>query len=308
MRSVTLLLIAVTGLAGCGNWSDEDAAFQAAVPRREDLTLEPPSGQSQQSLTRTELGVPRDALELSDVYATVVQTARDVNGLVASITAGLDFVRTLPPTRRETGRRFWGPFPDEGRPGLEIRIEMSRASETEYHYALQWRRQGTTEFLDVVSGAFLGEHASQGQGSLTLDGDKARAAGLVEDQNRYIELSWDMRGGAASAHLDARYYSGNSLGVSYTVEKDGGGEMQFDVRTNLVGASEVLENLAIHARWKADKSGRADTSASGGDLGNAVGAHAECWDPSATRVWGSRNYNCGWAAVCGEGEAAACRL
>ena len=63
-----------------------------------------------------------------------------------------------------------------------------------------------------------------------------------------------------------------------------------------------LEDMVIHSRWNADGSGRADISATGGDLGTDQVTASECWDNRFQRVYYADS--AGWLEA--EGDEAAC--
>lgn len=305
------LLFALLLAAGCGNWSDEDAEFQAAAPRREDLTLRPPDqGTRTQSLEAGDYGTRSDRLtERSEVYATVTGMARDVNELVGGLTAGLDMVRQVPPSLREPDRRVWGPYDDRDRPGYQVQVEMRRsASGAQYTYQVQSRRKGIEDFVAIITGTFEGERVSQGRGSFELHRGRAAAIGWPVDEGGEVTLSYDMAGGVTAAALKSTPESGPAtMDVRYRVERDGGGWMKFDVESDLVKATPRPERLSLAARWLADSSGRAEVMVSKGDLGEAVGNIGECWAPDQTRVWMQRDFDCD-ASPCEVGREQDCSV
>lgn len=307
-----MALIAAVALAGCGNWSDEDAQFLSAIPKKEDLILSGlPAATSAASKAAPDLGQRQDALlGLSSIYGIVSAGASGVNAFVARLTAGLDFVRSLPPSLREEGRRGWGPYADAAHPGLEMQIAVLRESAA-YRYEMQWRQRGGTEFVTVIVGHFRGERAKGGSGDLTLDFDKARWVGTASaaEENRTIALHYDLTRQTPNEMVVTKN-SGARESWEYIVDPDGGGDVQFRVDTNLYALTSALETMLIHARWRADRTGRAAIVLSGGDLPTGGLFHyGECWAANQSTQYWSKDFGCPLLqASCSEGDESACSV
>lgn len=309
-RAVAGLAMLALALAGCGNWSDEDAQFLSAIPQKEDLTLTPLSSASAQSTALTGRTEQRqDALgEPSTTYDTVSAGVGLVNGLVVGLTVGLDFVRSLEPSVREPGRRVWGPYPDRDHPGFDVQVTMQRET-TGYRYELQWRRRGEADFVAVIVGHFYGERARGGAGDLLVDFDKAKAVGTANatELNRTIALSYDLSRQTPN-ELVATQVSGTSERYQYIVYPDGGGEVIFTTNANFWGPpTSANETLLITSRWRADHAGRASIGLSGGDLAPAQGTYTECWSAARLKIFAWRDFDCGlFQTSCGEGSEEDC--
>ena len=123
MRSVNRLALASLALAaGCGDWSNEDLRFLAALPTRADLRVEVPVDPAARPPDLCPKGE-------STVWLEGKPTSDQLNGGVEWIVGLVDEVRRHDPRRRTEDRREWGPFDDERHPGKEIVIVMQRGAE-----------------------------------------------------------------------------------------------------------------------------------------------------------------------------------
>lgn len=315
-RGSAVALIAAALLSGCGNWSDEDAEFLASAPKKEDLTLSSLSTATSSTRATAELapglGQRQDALlGRSSIYDSVSAGVAAVNGLVAWLTTGLDAVRSLPPSVRESGKRVWGPYPDKGHPGLEVQIAMRREDDG-YRYELQWRQQGAAEFVTAILGHFRGERAKGGSGDLTLDFDKAREVGIASalEPNKTLELRYDLTRQTPN-ELIATKSTGAKERWKYIVDPDGGGDVQFQVDANFYGPpGSADESVVIHARWRADRAGRSSVVLGGGDLPSGGLFHSgECWAADQSTVYSSKDFGCPLLqSTCSEGDEGSCAV
>src|SRR3982751_3965195 len=91
-------------LCACGNLSNEDVAFVAAIPRKEELHVTVPPGSTAQTLC---------AIGSADVYANAKTTGDSLNAAVDAILTLVDAIRRVTPTTRDDDSRTWGPFQDQ---------------------------------------------------------------------------------------------------------------------------------------------------------------------------------------------------
>jgi hypothetical protein len=319
MRLLILSIpLALLCLSAC-TWSDLEAEFLAVAPTGHQLSLTPPAGTQAQALSAAGgLGARADALGRErTVYENVNQTAGDVNAMVAALCGGLDAIRTsgLRASEREEDRLTWGPFDDEKRPGLQLRVVMRRG-EGSILYGLQWGRKGEPDsFVEVITGEFFGDQASGGNGEFVLDADRARSIGAADPKSpddlaevSRVALAYDLREGASQASLTFESKTQAPSAIAYRVEPDGGGWMDYRFLVDLPGtATEAPETLLLQARWLATRNGYAVARVTGGDLAEGTeGFWAECWDESLERTFAERSWACGLAPSCGEGTRESC--
>jgi hypothetical protein len=187
MRSVTrsIPVAAALALAACGNYSTEDLRFLAALPQREDLAVAVPA---EGSPAAAAMGATMEpcANGTAEVWLWAKPTSDGLNKGVDFVVSLIDAVRRYPPTAREQDARRWGPFPDEKHPGHEVQIVLERSwpdgldERPVHHYRFEARPLGAPTFEPVLVGTFAGASSARGSGTVVLDFDAIRAAGVAD--------------------------------------------------------------------------------------------------------------------------------
>ena len=313
MRSAASLAAAVL-LCGCGNFSTEDLEFHEALPTRETLQVVLPAP----ALPAGAQAAVTCASGLGE--ATGWTEARTIG---VSVNAGLDWilrvvdlVRSLEPTRRETNRRSWGPFPDGKHPGIENRIvvwrEFDPAGTPTYHFAFEARRPAQPiDWTALITGDFEGAYAARGRGTVTLHFDNIRALAVNDnptDPAVAIPIGYDRRGeprtltltipaGAAGLGLIDFPYTWSSW-------NDGQGRFDYAVR------DQAGNRVVWAARFAADGAGRGDVVIYPATPPPVSYPFSTCWDASGCYVGVNDPFNvtrlCGTAASCVVDWPAAC--
>ena len=312
-----LLLLATMLASACGNFSNEDLIFFAALPRAEDVSLRVPGadyGQEQQRLSSS--SQPLVACADDDLRCLAGRISTDIN---AGVLAMLDMVDHMaldyPPSHREPGLRLWGPvyLPEQN---LSIRFEMRRLTDdrgVSFVYCLHALRGEANldlantigcEVEDDPSGLkriLRGQYfpageaateannsAAQGQGELLVDLNRSRDAGLgkLDDQGRLL-IAYQNDATALHINLQIRelvdpqtLLPGGS-DYNYLRRADGSGTFDFVVNADFIDGFILsrLENLHIQAAWTACESGQAQAQITGGDLdADQQIEAAQCWD------------------------------
>jgi hypothetical protein len=308
------LVLVVAALSACGDLSQEDLLFRAAVPAKDIVALTVP-------------GVPDDggdddgqalsACADGDLRCTASEIARGFNGLTFTLLDVVDAVVTLPPSRREPGRRVWGPHFDLEK-GRSFRFEMVRQPLSEggdggtYTFCLHDAagRVSDDEVADldcgsaddvmqnIFSGAFqpsdvAGDGARLGKGTLRFEAEKVQRVDGGDRFARALDFAFDNT--ADEVHIDV-VASGvpvvadieRDAGYSFDKDADGAGRFQFEFFTDLVSDGRLIpapnpEHVTLTARWRADQAGRATGVVDGGDLdAGQVGLVDQCWDADLT--------------------------
>lgn len=306
-------------LCGCGEITNEDLVFLAAVPTAEELQVVveesqvSASGQSLQQQSAQTVGEP------SGTYASLSGIARDLNAHVDFI---LDFVNELgrgaEPTERGEDRRVWGPFREETGPVLRLEIRRSFVDgKPTYAFCLHaarpesiigdpecspdrrvtdgsngWRAflYGSASPLNAVEGARTGE------GVFTLDFEAARAVGTELDPGDEGRFSFEYayaEGGVAK-DLDVTFTPREEpipglpdLYWAYSLERGGDVRFYVEFAENAEDTNpQNLELTQIDSCWNLASAGRATFTVSEGDVPpTATVQGTECWDSSRAQTY-----------------------
>jgi len=313
------LAVAMTAaLAGCGDLSQEDLLFRAAVPQKQAVAVVPPGTEDE---VTDALSAPvssrRQGLEEQcdgDLLCESRNLARGFNGLTFFLLDIVDLVSALPPTERSPGRRVWGPHFDADK-GTTFRFEMVREADGEtFSFCLHAVRGfvGRAPNVDcsvdldsdsglgvVLSGAFVpsgiaGDGARLGKGSMVLSVERMNDLGGEPRFARSMTFAFDQTGGASAIQLDVQ---GTTVGeverdASYTFNRaaTGEGTLTFDVFADLIEGDALfgrrsLEQVALRAAWDSTLQGRATGTVFGGDAGDEVYSIEQCWSSDFARVY-----------------------
>ncbi len=299
-RPLALALLAC-GLAACGNYSNEDLEFMAAVPTTNQLAVELPSAVN--AVTEAEL-----AKRTHDAIATVNQMLADVLGLV-------DGVRTYTPTSRTSDSRTWGPFPDESHAGWqwELLVQRDPSAPTTFMYWLQARNPGAAiDWVTFVSGSFdAAGGAGQGTGQVKADFAALAAAAFPLDTKTaaladitigYQNFNTPGSPTQVSMTIDSASPDQNgvtSISVVYEILTDRSGQMAFTLTGNLV-PGPALETVQVNTQWLSSGAGQGTLQVASGD--GAGLSQTECWDSSFNATYNAKP----WSVAEDTGSAADC--
>ncbi|MEZ4271533.1 MAG: hypothetical protein R3C68_08910 [Myxococcota bacterium] len=309
MGRSTFFLMLLILVGGCGQLSNEDLVFLAAVPNAKEIELiveEPLQEMNAQAL----IGEP------AQYYIHARDAAHFLNTAVAEL---LTFVEALgqgyPPTQRTDSSRIWGPVQNVDNTGLTLRLEIRRNesvqdSSATFTYCLHLGSdvafsKGPITCEDtlvaglqrILWGTYeprgASEGARSGMGNMNFDFDALRALGGGEgDEQGLFAINYDFTAGGESKHIQINWRTtptaGEPLVVSYDYSRNLEGKVLFywqltlDVLTEEeLGEpfSDALELLTINAQWIEGQDGSADVLVEGGDLGPSATAQIrECWD------------------------------
>jgi hypothetical protein len=295
------MLAVCLAAAACGNYSNEDLEFMAAVPTSNQLAVELPSAVNPTS--EAEL-----AKRTHDAIATVNGALRNVLGLV-------DGVRAYTPTSRTDDSRTWGPFPDDKHPGWswELIVRRDPASPTRFTYDLQTQNAAArTGWLVFVDGSFDGAGgAQQGSGQVVADFRLLKDAGFPVDDDaanladlQITYQNFDVAGSPTEVtmSIDSQPDSNGattSLNIVYEILTDQSGEMAFTLTGNLV-AGPATEVVQVNSQWLPSGAGQATMVVASGD--GAGLQQNECWDHTFAATYEHKP----WSAADDLGTADAC--
>jgi len=154
--------LTVLALAGCGDWSQEDIRFLAALPTRADLRVEVPASANASALCATRTAA---------LWLEAKPTSDGLNAGVDFVLRLVDAIRRIEPTERTDDERRWGPWDDDKHPGIQLQARIVRSEEEGarvHRFVLEARRKGQGEFVPFITGEFRGPSAEIGKGDLEI--------------------------------------------------------------------------------------------------------------------------------------------
>jgi hypothetical protein len=289
-----LLGLALAALGGCGNYSNEDLAFYAALPRKELLEIHPPVDSATHAVCNAASG--GDAKIWTDGKGV-----RDgINKGIGDILGLVDAVTKISPTTRDPDKRTWGPWDDTAHKGIQDRITMTRIATGHFQYAFAARRS-PGDFIPIIEGDFIGASAEQSHGTLSIHFSAAQQLQIANpgDPPGDIVVRYDLVAEPRIVELDLTAATGFGLArfdYSFAGYDDGHGRFDYSLDD---GKGNHLE---IAAWFTGKGAGRADVSFR--DLLGTTGKFTECWDELAcgTFVDNPQGFPdvCGGATSCGK--------
>jgi hypothetical protein len=307
------LLAALLTLAGCGDWSNEDLRFYAALPTRAELHVVVPDAAAPAAAA-----VAPDPLALvtacgplgtAETWLWAKPTSDKLNASIDWVIGLIDVVRQAPPTTRLTDGRIWGPFDDDKHPGNEIRIVILRSwpsgpdGAPAHSYAFEARRKaGALPFQPILSGTFVGPSASRGTGTVMLAFDTIRLLGMADPDSPRgrMQVQYDRALEPRSVHLSLAQSPGFGLeqfDYGFVGYADGRGRLEYAFR---LGANLITVAAAFDAAGAGR--GRSVLTTAGG----LTAGFSQCWNAQACLVWvdDPGDASCGRAGCSGGSEAA----
>ncbi len=122
-----------------------------------------------------------------------------------------------------------------------------------------------------------------------VDFDTINEMDPTEEATGQFSVDYDIAEDGVSATAAFEDFGPDNIDAAYAYQQAHGGDGAMDLillsdldPTTGMGLDETL---AVHSRWKADGSGRADVIVRGGDLGEVVGYASECWSSSFEAVY-----------------------
>lgn len=281
------LLLTVVLSAGCGDpfsnrLFEEDTLFVEALPDAAELRSEAPEADDAEV---RELGQRAAAVTLTRSISGVV------NGLNRWLLNTLDHIVDQPITTREDDARIWGPYDWPERDDAVVRLVVERIESGEFTYRLEGARTGDApEFARLLEGSFsrLGD-LREGNGVFTYYADAV--ANLIEDGGGGTMTSeYTARPGGVTLYSEFDQWieadgSIRDWDYYFEVQRGAGGLFEFRTPAEVTGGEgSAPEVWHIRSRWGADRVGRADAIATGGDTTGRTPS-VECWDADLDRIY-----------------------
>jgi len=286
---------------GCGNYSNEDLEFMAAVPTTTELAVELPAAVNM--------------IAEAELARKTHEAIRSVNDSLTRVLGLVDAVRGETPTSRSTDSRTWGPFADSMHPGWRWELVVTRDAQTPttFTYQLQAQaQQAGAPWVPFLSGSFdAAGGARAGSGRVTadfhalgasgfpLDADSAKLADLIITYRNFdlagspIQVSMTIDGAPDATGAVT------TLSIVYEILADQSGEMAFTLTGNLV-AGPATEVVQVDSQWLPGGAGAGTLKVASGD--GAGLQQSECWDDAFAATYNAKP----WAASENLGSADAC--
>lgn len=274
---------AVLILAACGgNYSNEDVEFIGALPLRRDLESKLP----QQAVGAA--GTRQDALSLgepSTAYRDARAASDGFNGALFWLLDLVDQIRSLPPSRREPDRRFWGPFPDNDHPDFLSQVVMERREQGVFTYRIEVKRKdapASAPWTPFILGSFRSTGgARKGIGEVHLLGASAAASGFGAgtdlEKFQSIDMSYVTDRSPTEVDMSLRVTPDagvQSVDYAYSEYDDHHGSIRFSATAADQSGNQLV--LAVTARWLPSGEGRSDITVQAGTFLGTLAV--ECWD------------------------------
>jgi hypothetical protein len=272
------LLLAVSLLTACGNYSNEDLEYMNAVPARVDIAAVMPRS----------MILPANEAELSRLTHDVVNA---FNAMLNFLDLA-DHIRTFQPTSRIANGRIWGPAPMEENPGWQWRFLVTRnPSEPDmFSYAFQVQPIGGADtWIPFIDGSFAASTGvRKGVGMFSIKTDSLRAAGFPVESNAKKEILKQLTVMYSTAAFpisvtmqlvlyplgaDGDFTNTVTIDYHYEAQSNGQGAMEFKGTDSTTGWT-----LGIISRWLPTGRGRADARAMDGAALDMT--RTQCWDDS----------------------------
>jgi hypothetical protein len=233
------LVVVVTALmsVACGDFSQEDLVFRAALPSKSEVAVVPPGVSANANadvVTRTFAGTntTTQAIDATcgrdDLRCHAQQLATGVNTVSGALLDLVDRITALPPTTRAPGKRIWGPVHlSDG--DVSVRFEMTLQDDgATYAFCLHGRAgnfdastidhiachaagaavplNDISGFTQVLVGTFKpgvvpGEGARTGAGSLTFEAGAVGAIRHDANLQGTLTVDFDHTGGVVDNHV-----------------------------------------------------------------------------------------------------------
>lgn len=282
MSIITKSFLAATvavSLVSCVKQDEAPAGLAQALPTAEQVRINLPEGAS------------RTIGQLADYYVVTRDVTRTFNGGSAWVLVLIHAIVQYPVTSVSGDTYTWGPWSGALDPA-EYKLDVRDVGDGTFEYQLSGKSKtlANATFEVVIDGiADPRPGALQGNGTFLLDFDAGRRVNPVDagDERGQVEVRYDL----AARHLDLGIVSvdaqGNPVSATYAYDEalDGSGEMLFNVDGN-AGGGAANEQIEIISQWAATGTGRADATATGGDIGASLTVSlTECWDTSFKRTY-----------------------
>ncbi|HEX2685017.1 MAG TPA: hypothetical protein VHN14_00285 [Kofleriaceae bacterium] len=289
MMKTVLATTCALSLVACVKQDAPPQDIDHAIPTADQVSIKLPDGASRVLARSSEQN--QDAVgQLASWYVATRDVTRTFNGGSAWVLVLVHTIVQFPVTTVNGDTFTWGPWSQALDPA-EYKLDVRAVGDGTYEYKLSGRSktQADAKFEVVIDGTSDPRAGDlKGTGEFLIDFDAGKRVNPIDsgDAKGSVDVKYDL----AKQHLDLTIMSTDAAGkpvladYAYNQTADGGGDMVFDVSSN-IGGSAALETLTLRSRWLDTGAGRADARIGGGDLGALQATASECWDTMFKRVF-----------------------
>jgi hypothetical protein len=283
MMKSLLAATCALGLVACIQQDEAPKDIDRALPTADQVSIKLPE-------TTARLIDQNAVGQLATWYVATRDVTRTFNGGSAWVLVLIHSIVQFPVTSVKGDTFTWGPWSQALDPA-EYKLDVRAVGDGTFSYQLSGRSktQANAQFEVVIDGtADPRAGDDKGSGQFLIDFDAGRRVNPIDasDAKGSVDVRYDL----AQRHLDLTIMSTDAAGkpvsadYAYNQAADGGGDMVFDVNTNIDG-KPADETLTLRSRWLGTGAGRADARIAGGDLGTFQATASECWDTTFARVF-----------------------
>jgi hypothetical protein len=262
---------------------DDTPSIDKSLPTSDQVSIKVPKSNASARVDSEALG------QLSGYYVITLGVTTTFNTGTAWVLTLIHAIVQNPPTSIQGNIYTWGPGSNALDPA-DYKLQVTANADGTFSYVLSAKSKTAANavFIDLIDGvADPRPGDGKGTGHFLVDFDHGKAVNPI--QNGDAKGSMDVNYDLGKAHIDLTLTSSDVPGTptadySYNAAKDGGGDMTFDVASN-VGGTALLETLTLRSRWLGTGAGRTDARITGGDLGSVQVTASECWSTAFGRVY-----------------------
>ena len=301
MMKSLLAATCTLSLVACIKQDEGPKDIDRALPTADQVSIKLPE-------TTARLIDQQDAVgQLATWYVATRDVTRTFNGGSAWVLVLLHAIVQFPVTSVHGDTFTWGPWSQALDPA-EYKLDVRAVGDGTFAYQLSGRSktQANAQFEVVIDGTADPRAGDQkGSGQFLIDFDAGKRVNPIDasDAKGSVDVKYDL----AQRNLDLTIMSTDATGqpvsadYAYNQATDGGGDMVFDVNSN-IDSKPANETVTLRSRWLGNGAGRADARIAGGDLGSFQATASECWNTMFGRVFYTDSGN--FAPT--EGAEAAC--
>lgn len=311
MMKTLLASLCALPLIACVQQDDPPKNIAAALPTGDQVAIKLPESTAKLATSRSAATVSPDALgQLSMWYVATLGVTKVFNGGSEAVLTLIHRIVEQPPTTVNGNTFTWGPGSQALDPA-DYKLDVIAVGDGTFTYQLSARSKiiPNASFEVVISGtADPRKGEDQGSGTFSLDFDASKRTDPTATGTGSIHASYDL----AAKHLDLAIDSTDALGAplkgDYTYDQaaDGGGQMLFQINSNVDLLGPADETISLRSRWLPTGAGRADARIAGGDLGALTATASECWDTHFLQVFYIDAISNGGTLSASDGQASAC--